>query len=282
MSSYVSLTLVSSFHDSTLQAPISVLTPQVYMDAMIRFQGYSTVRFESLSSAYYNKPSPLQLASYNVHLIEVIRGLDFETLTAAMEVGLSPNPCNAYAESIAHMVSRRGNAKGLQILMDHGCNLQIADDYGRTPLHDCCWAADPAFEVADIILAIDPRMFYMTDKRGALPLSYVRQEHWSDWIEYLESKKDIFWPKRNVDVDGDQEAPALTLLEANSIPMPDPKNALTAEMAAMVASGRMTAEEAKFLKYDKDDETCDSSDEDSDGDYDSDDSEYDSDEDEDE
>jgi hypothetical protein len=29
-------------------------------------------------------------------------------------------------------------------------------------------------------------------------------------------------------------------------------------MAAMVASGRMTPEEAKFLKYDKDDETCDS------------------------
>jgi hypothetical protein len=107
----------------TLQAPISVLTPQVYIDAMIRFQGYSTERFESLSSAYYNKPSPLQLASYNVHLIEVIRALDHETLTAAMEVGLSPNPCNAYAESIAHMVSRRGNAKGLQILMNHGCNL---------------------------------------------------------------------------------------------------------------------------------------------------------------
>jgi hypothetical protein len=33
----------------------------------------------------------------------------------------------------------------------------------------------------------------------------------------------------------------------------------------------MTPEEAKFLKYDKDDETCDSSGDDSDGDYDSDD-----------
>jgi hypothetical protein len=253
------------------------------MDAMIRFQGYSTTRFESLSSAYYNKPSPLQLASYNVHLIEVIRALDHETLTAAMEVGLSPNPCNAYAESIAHMVSRRGNAKGLSILMEHGCNLQIADDYGRTPLHDCCWAADTAFEVADIILAVDPRLFYIQDKRGALPLSYVRKEHWSDWIEYLESKKDVFWPKRKPEVDGDEEPPALTLLSANSLPMVDPKNSLTVEMAAMVASGRMTPEEAKFLKYDKEDETCDSSDDCSDGDYDSDDdSEYDSEEDEDE
>jgi hypothetical protein len=249
---------------------------------MIRFQGYSTVRYESLSSAYYNKPSPLQLASYNVHLIEIIRAQDHETLTAAMEVGLSPNPCNAYAESIAHMVSRRGNAKGLSVLMEHGCNLQIADDYGRTPLHDCCWAADPAFEVADIILAIDPRLFYLQDKRGALPLSYVRQEHWSDWIEYLEAKKDVYWPKRIPEMDGDQGPPALTLLAPNSLPMVDPKNALTVEMAAMVASGRMTPEEAKFLKYDKEDETVDSSDDDdSDGSYDSeDDSEFDSDEDE--
>jgi hypothetical protein len=72
------------------------------------------------------------------------------------------------------------------------------------------------------------------------------------------------------------------LLEASFIPIPDPINALTVEMAAMVASGRMTPEEAKFLKYDKEDETIsDSSDDDSDGDYDSDDSEYDSDEDED-
>jgi hypothetical protein len=79
---------------------------------------------------------------------------------------------------------------------------------------------DP-FEVADIILAIDPRICLMMTKEES-PLSYVRQEHWSDWIEYLESKR-IFWPKRNREVDGDQEVPALTLLEANSIPMPDPK-----------------------------------------------------------
>jgi hypothetical protein len=249
------------------------------MDAMIRFQGYSTMRFESLSSAYYNKPSPLQRASYNIHLIDVIRALDHETLAAAMEVGLSPNPCNAYAESIAHMVSRRGDAKGLSILMDHGCNLQVADDYGRTPLHDCCWAADTAFEVADIIIAVDPRLFYMTDKRGALPLTYVRQEHWSDWIEYLESKKDIFWPKRDWEMDGEEEPPVLTMMEANSLPMLDPKNSLTVELAAMVASGRMKPDEAKFLKYDNEDETCDSSGDDSDGDSDFD-SDYDSDEDE--
>jgi hypothetical protein len=246
------------------------------MDAMIRSQGYSTRRFKTLQSAYYRKPTPLQLASYELYMIDVVKAFDHETLGAAMEAGLSPNPCNAYAESLVHMVSRRGDSKGLQILIDNGCNLQVADDYGRTPLHDCCWAADPAFEVAELILAVDPRLFYMTDLRGAVPLTYVRKEHWPLWIEYLESKKDILWPKRNLATDGEEEAPALTLLEANSRPLLDRPNALTVEMAAMVASGKMKPEEAQFLKSDVTEDESDSEDDD-DSEYDS---EFDSDEEE--
>jgi hypothetical protein len=73
--------------------------------------------------------------------------------------GWSSKPCNTYAESLVHMVSRRGDIRSLQILVDNGCNLSVADDYGAH-LHDCCWAADPAFEVADIILAADPRLLH--------------------------------------------------------------------------------------------------------------------------
>jgi ankyrin repeat protein len=243
------------------------------MDAMIRSQGYSTRRFQSLESAYYNKPTPLQRASYDVYMIDAVKALDHEVLSAALEVGISPNPCNAYAESLVHMVSRRGDSKALQILVDNGCNLQVADDYGRTPFHDCCWAADPAFEVAEIILAADPRLFYMTDSRGAVPLSYVRKEHWPLWIEYLESKKHMLWPTRNIKIVGEEEAPTLTLSGANSRPLQDPENAVPVELAAMIASGKMTPGEAQFLKDDKTESTCDfsdSEDEDDDSDYDSD------------
>jgi hypothetical protein len=247
---------------------------------MVRSQGYSTRRFKTLQSAYYNKPSPLQRASYELYMIDVVKAFDHDTLASAMEAGLSPNPCNAYAESLVHMVSRRGDAKGLQILIDNGCNLQVADDYGRTPLHDCCWAADPAFDVAELIMAVDPRLFYMTDLRGSVPLSYVRKEHWPLWIDYLESKKDMLWPKRSVKTDGAEGAPALTLLDADSRPLQDPENALPVEMAAMIASGKMTPEEAQVLKGDKTERTCDfdSSDEDDDSDYETEDDEDSSDE----
>jgi hypothetical protein len=248
---------------SSMQPNIPILSPQTYLDAMIRFQGYSTRKFMALQSAYYNKPTPLQQASYHVHLINVVKAFDYDLLESIMGAGVSPNPCNMFGESLVHMVSRRGDAKALHIMMEHGCSVQVADDYGRTPLHDCFRAIEPAFDVAEYILEIDVRLMHMTDCRGASPLSYVRKEHWGFWIEFLENKKDIFWPKRDLANDGEQEPPALAMLGASTQPLVIPANALTLELADMVVSGKMQPEEAKFLQYDQDDgDTCDSSDDD--------------------
>jgi hypothetical protein len=54
-------------------------------------------------------------------------------------------------------------------------------------------------------------MFYMTDKVLSTlvraPGTLVRLD------QILGIEKDLFWPKRSFGVDGDQEAPPLTLLE---------------------------------------------------------------------
>jgi ankyrin repeat protein len=245
---------------------------------MIRSRGYSTRRFKTLQTAYYSKPSPLQQASYNVHLIEVVKAGDVEKLKDILACGISPNPCNQFGESLVHMICRRGEHAMLQALLDANCNLQVADDYGRTPLHDACWAAHPCFKAVDLILERDIRLFHMTDCRGAVPLSYVRKDHWSEWINYLESKKDVFWRPRNIVIDGEEKPPVLAMQGANTRPLVDPHDALTCELAAMVASGKMEPQEAEFLKYDRpDDETCDSSgdEDDSDDDDSEDDSDYD-------
>jgi hypothetical protein len=92
----------------------------------------------------------------------------------------------------------------------------------------------------------------MADCRGAVPLSYVRQEHWETWIKFIEANKDVYWPVRDILKDGEQEAPPMTLLAPNSKPVPHPKNALTVELATMVASGRMQPDEAHLLKHELD------------------------------
>jgi hypothetical protein len=249
---------------------------------MLRSRGYSCERYESLKSAYFNKPTLLQRVSYQTHLIQMIAGRDsstVETLRKVLSSGISSNPCNAFSESLVHTVCRRGRHDLLQVFVEAGCSLQCTDDHGRTPLHDCCWAANPAFEVAELILAVDPRLFYMTDSRGAAPLSYVPKDHWPAWISYLESKMDILWPERNLQNDGEEVPPTLTLLDANSRPLQDPENALPVELASMVASGKMKPDEAQFLKNDKGLSSCESSDCVDEDEFDE--SEYDSDEDED-
>jgi hypothetical protein len=253
-----SKTPLSFFFQASTRSPFS---PQAYLDALIHSRGYSTRRFTTLQSAYYNKPTPLQQASYDSHLLEVTRKRDFDKLKSVLSSGISPNPCNQYGESMVHMVCRLGDHALLECFVENGCSLQVSDDYGRTPLHDACWAATPALETVKLILEADPRLIHMADSRGSLPFAYVRKEDWSVWIDFIEENKDVFWPLIK---DGKLSPPLLTLNGPNTCPLPDPQNALTIELAKMVASARMEPEEVQFLKHDQSD------DDDSDCDYDSD------------
>jgi ankyrin repeat protein len=193
-----------------------------------------------------------------------------------LDAGLSPNPCNNFGESLVHMVCRRGDHKLLRILLEAGCSLQVTDDYGRTPLHDACWRADPSFETVTLILDSDKHLLNLLDCRGAAPLSYVGRERYDVWIEFLTSKMDQFWPIRDLAEEGEERPPPLTLRQPHSLPIPDPGHALSLDVAAMVANGKMQPEEALFLD---DSESEGDSDDDSDSDDDEDYSDVDSDDD---
>jgi len=281
--SYISLCQHVSSVQSLRLVSRSAVPPQVYLDAMLRSRGYSTKRYNTLHSGYYNRPTPLQQASYDVYLIQLIRRNQVAEFSQTISCGISPNPCNAYGESIVHMVCRRGNLPLLTAMLTAGCDVQVADDHGRTPLHDACWAPEPAWSLVHTILRIDPRLLHMIDARGNVPLDYVRKDHWAQWIEYLESLQDTLWP---LDKDAAQKLapPPLTLQPSDSRPVPDPKNALNLELAAMVASGSMKPAEAVRINLEEQteitEEISDSDDEDDDDDCSStysDDDDYDSD-----
>jgi Ankyrin repeats (3 copies) len=215
------------------------LSPQIYLDALIRSRGYCTERFQSLQTAYSNAPTPLQQASYHVHLINLVRRRDVSAFRHIMGSGISPNPCNQFGESLLHTVCRRGDAQCLQVMLDAGARLNVCDDRGRTPLHDACWVPAPCFDVVDMILERDPRLLYVVDCRGSSPLQYIPKQQWPAWLQYLESRKDAYWPPRNLMLEGLQEPPALAQLPPNSCPVPDPPQALSADLAKQVSAGQL-------------------------------------------
>jgi hypothetical protein len=259
-------------------APLPI-SPQAYLDAMIRKRGYLTRRYKTLTTGYYNKPTELQKASYHIHLIGLARSEDEEGFRAVMAAGISPNPCNQHGESLVHTIARKGSHGLLKIMLECGTSVQVSDDYGRTPLHDACWASSPSFETVKLILKRDMRMLHMTDARDAVPLSYVHKEDWKTWIEFLDAHKDELWPRRDVSKEGEQEDPPLALLEPGYCPLPDPVNALTPGLAGLVACGKMSPREAAMmLEDDSSDEEDSDDDSEDDSEYGSeDDSDYDSD-----
>lgn len=219
------------------------LTPQTFLEKLLKSRGYSTQNFCSLDGGYYCKPTSLQKASYGVRIVQSVRQSNAELLEKLLKCGLSPNPCNAFGESIVHMVCRRGDSKLLKVLKDAGCSLQVTDDFGRTPLHDACWTAEPNFETVDIILDTDLRLLNVVDCRGSSPLSYVKRDHWGKWIAYFQSKMEQYWSPRDVSAIGEQPPPPLCNERPNSRPIVDPPNATDLETAQKVASGSVEPEE---------------------------------------
>jgi Ankyrin repeats (3 copies) len=245
---------------------------------MIQSRGYTATKYTTLSSAYYNRPTPLQIASYGVYVIDLIRTANEPGLQQVMELGLSPNACNTHGESILHNICRRGDVGMFDIVLQAGCAIQVSDDNGRTPLHDACWAATPNFPMVEKLLERDIRLLHMADNHGHLPLSFTRQDHWSEWLQFLESKKDVYWPR--VSSHDKTVPPELTLSMPHSRPIPDPKDSLSLALARMVAESKLTPKEAYILKtYGTDGDPVSESDDDDDDDDSTTDSDSDSDDD---
>jgi ankyrin repeat protein len=208
---------------------------------MIQARGYSTDTFCSLDGGYFCKSTPLQEASYGTKIIQAVRNSDGELLKSMLDCGISPNACNAFGESVIHMVCRRGDYKLLKILLDAGCSLQVTNDFGRTPLHEACWTA--AFDCVELILNTDVRLLHIVDCRGSSPLSYIRQEHWKQWIEFFQSKADRYWAPRDLSMEGKEAPPPLVGAPPHSRPIPDPKNAIPVEVATLISAGKLEPKE---------------------------------------
>jgi len=230
------------------------VSPQAYFDSMVKTRGYSAATFLSLETAYHNKPTPIQVASHGVKLSESIRSNNLEALRRFLDAGLSPNACNEFGESIVHMVCRLGHAECLKVLLEHGCIVQVCDDYGRNPLHDACWATNVNFECVNLLLEQDRHLLCLKDRRGATPLTYLKEDQWTAWTKFLMSKKDKYWPERDIVKLGMEPDPELVSKTPNTRPIPAPENNIAIELAKMVSTGRMTAMEAILMMDDDDDD----------------------------
>ncbi|CAM9605753.1 unnamed protein product [Phaeothamnion confervicola] len=169
--------------------------PEQFLHEILRARGYDTEKRPALSTPYHRLPTPEQISGYDSAIVQAVREDDVGILADMRASGRCMNACNRYGESVLHMSCRRGNAAALRVLLQDGAGGTVAasDDYGRTPLHDACWTAEPAFDVVTILLNHDLKLLRIADKRGSTPLHYIRQEHWPLWCAFFDTKKEIYW-----------------------------------------------------------------------------------------
>eukprot|EP00977_Amphora_coffeiformis_P002040 scaffold381_cov178-Amphora_coffeaeformis.AAC.29 len=168
-----------------------------------------------------------------------------------METGLSPNACNKHGESLLHTICRHSKVDHFRVLLELGVDVQQTDDYGRTPMHDCCWAAQPCFEIAHKLLKLDSSMLFILDSHGSVPLSYVTKKNWSAWNHFLGQIMDHIFPVTNANK---EDVPPLCRMDPDSRPVPDPADPLPEDIATMIANGEMQPDQIVEVEEDDDED----------------------------
>jgi len=213
-------------------------TPQQYFMAIVTERGYACQRLSSSEAAYQNEPTPFQVASFGTQVVKAVHSGDTESLKAFLDSGLSPNLSNSFGDSILLLVCKRADEPVFKVLVDHDCDLQVSDTFGRTPLHHLAWSGKFSKQMIQSILDRDLLQLLVQDKQGKCALEYVRKEHFTKWINFLKESIDTYWP-----IDKSM-SPLLTAT------LPKERGSVTARveslsvaLAAKVAMGRISLEE---------------------------------------
>lgn len=127
-----------------------------------------------------------QMAAYTMEAVSAVRNNDLEKLKELHAEGQSLDCFNRFGESLLNMACRRGfESIVLYLLESDRVDVRISDDGGRTPLHDACWNPTPQLRICQGLIARDPALLLVADRRGCTAFQYARKEHWDQWRKFL-------------------------------------------------------------------------------------------------
>ena len=167
-------------------------SPVVFLkDIFARNQFGQTLLGDPAMYPAFARPTQEATDAYDLNVVQAIRHNDIERLRTMLREGKSFNACNRFGESLIHMVCRRGNIKIATFLIKEACvDVDVRDDFGRSPMHDACWTSKPNVAIMDLLIdSVSPEMLLAEDVRGHTPFDYARKEHYEEWYQYLSRKE---------------------------------------------------------------------------------------------
>lgn len=174
--------------------------PMDFVLSLLRAKGIIARVEPSMSSQKFLPPSEEQIELYNIEILTAVRDQNIELLQSMNQSGRSLQCCNRFGESLIHMACRRGFYSVVRFMVEEAnVSLYVKDDYGRTPMHDACWAPSPNFSLMELLIKHAPEQLFLADVRGHTPLSYVRKHDWAEWKRFLSERESLLVPKESKD-----------------------------------------------------------------------------------
>jgi len=179
--------------DDELPNPVeSQLEPDEYLKALVKAQYGVTLKFKSgleLGEDYFKPVTEEQNAAYTMEVLTPARDNNVEALRVLVrENGRQAVDCvNRFGESLLNLACRRGFVETAELLLSDEVDLDVRskDDFGRTALHDAMWNPKPQLEICRWLIAREPSLLLVTDKRGNTPFQYARAEDYNVWRKFL-------------------------------------------------------------------------------------------------
>jgi hypothetical protein len=226
-------------HQRQAETYSSQESPYEFLKSMLKERGYMFTTIKSLEVGYMTKPSPLQLASFGTKLIEAVQTSDVTLLSLLLGCGLSPNPCNQFRDYVLGWVCRNAKDSVFLCFLEHHAEMKLSDAFGRTPLHHAAWADPFSPIIVTEILRIDIIQLFLVDNIGLTPLEYVPLKQTTKWIAFLDNHKEEMFP-----ING----PPLAVTRRGQLQLPDPPDSISIDLARLISSGRVPAEQLAQLR----------------------------------
>lgn len=174
-----------------IEKQLDLTNPHNLLLSYLREDGYKAyMRKSSTLTDFFLELKSEHIEAYSAELVKAVRDRNIPLLRAIHAEGKTLQCSNRFGESLVHMACRRGYTDVVRFLIKEAdVTLRVKDDFGRTPLHDACWSANPNFDLMDLIINHDPDLLLIEDIRGHSPFSYARRDHWEDWKNYLTERR---------------------------------------------------------------------------------------------
>lgn len=182
-----------TFVDKTKsEHPLSRMSPTETLKTILTSRGRSTDTIASKQVKDFFVHSAEHITAYDMQVMSLVRSNDLDGLRKLHASGKELQCCNRFYESVLHTVARRGHADIMDFLLNVAqLDLRVCCASGRTPLHDACWTTSPNFDCIQMILQRCPDFLLIADNRNFLPLSYVPQDCWGEWNDFLNTNAEI-------------------------------------------------------------------------------------------